>query len=163
MKLKTFFSFVLLAVVSLLLILTLGGCCKKTVAPIAGTVTTDSIITDRTIVPRDTTIFTPAVGVGMVIPLAEIKSGLKPIETKNKQASVKVTLEGKSLNIDCNCDTLAIRATLYDMYESSLRKQQTINTIVREVKYIPLVVKLLAWIGGAALLAIGFLLIRKFL
>lgn len=157
---KLFSASLLLFVCSVMLLV---GCSRKVTPPTSSKVTSDSIITDRYVIERDTTLKTPSALVGLKIPLTTIKEGFKPVENSKKQSKVSAKVENGNLVVDCKCDSLEIAAKIRDTYESALRKTTTVETITQEVRYVPWYIKLLAWIGAFALTGLVVLLARKFL
>lgn len=127
------------------LIIALSSCCKK-VLPVQNKVI-DSIKVETKVIERDTVIVTDTAFVSVAAPVKELKPGMKPITKKSKQAKVTISVnkQGK-LIADCECDTTKILAQLKDTYQQSV--QTKVITQNQKEKYIPWLVKVLAYIGG---------------
>ncbi|MNS03117.1 hypothetical protein D3C72_344450 [compost metagenome] len=141
------------------LVLVMSGCSRKGAAPPGKSVveTNDRV---TLIFERDTNIYSPEAAAGLHIPLSEVKQGLKPVKKSNKQATVTAQVVGNQLYVDCECDSVAIAAKIRD----TETRQTSVKTVTEtvQVKFIPLFVTVLAWIGGASILVGVFSALRLF-
>ncbi len=171
----------------LLSIALLSSCCREAVPVNSTTVVHDTTFVESRVIERDTTIIYPGSSTQLIIPVKDILEtsdhrpqralisgpkhlGPPSVVTESKapwsavrgQSSLTATIKGTDLRIDCDCDTLAIEAKLYDTYQKEHKQKTTETTITKEVKFIPQWIKVLAWSGGAFYLFMGIGVIRKF-
>ena len=129
---------------------------------------------------RDTVFVTNASSVSTSLPITDphFKSAFKALSKTFKNATVSAKIVGDSLQIDCKCDTLFIKAQLRDTYEKEYHSRQR-DSLLNEFratsekenktileKHVPGWVKFFAWSGGAlwlgVLLSVIFTLIHVF-
>jgi len=130
--------------------------CSGSKRMITNTVSTlDSTHVERSVKLRDTIIKVPSYKVGVF----EYQDRLseKPIKKSNGNASVELYKKNEIVYANASCDSLELQIKLKDSLIKSYRelitdKQTTLPPVA--VKYIPWIIKILAWIGGIALLLI---------
>lgn len=137
---------------AIVVLLALASCAKRPVA--SRTVVTDTTIV--TTVIRDTILYAPPAVAKLSINIDSIGEGQSVV---SNQARLKVERRGDTLSVDCECDTVAISAALKDTW-SVQRKHIREVEVIRE-QYIPRLIKLLAWIGAAAILLLLITIIRE--
>lgn len=118
----------------------------------------DTVERTVTIVERDTILQAPAAEATVSAPLKDLLNGAPmALKSRDKQASVTLTSDGKTLKAECKCDTLAIEAKLRDRVEQERRA--TLATITETVpkRFTPWWVVGLAAFGGVFLLLTGVL------
>lgn len=152
-----------------IVVIGLSSCCRKMYPVSVKEQTYDSTLVQTREVLRDTVIIIPEAQSSLQIDADEVaqalQTGSKPIvkEQTQHQATVKVKVSEKGIEAECHCDTMAIMAKLKDTYTDKEHIRVRIKTETVQVKYVPAMVKYLAWTGGIALvLGIG-LIIRKFI
>tara|TARA_B100000470_G_scaffold221958_1_gene214168 strand:- start:9163 stop:9681 length:519 start_codon:yes stop_codon:yes gene_type:complete len=145
-----------LALVTVLLILSAGGCKSKATLTESTTVR-DSTVTTVTVVPRDTLVKVPGDSLRLTTTIAELRKALYITETRNRVMAA-IGLQGDSLTVDCKIDSLLLELELRDTTINTLRdrleKTETVENVPE--KYVPFLVKLLAWVGGLTLVYLGF-------
>jgi hypothetical protein len=119
----------------------------------------DSIFVEKTktVTIVDTVIKIPASHVGLTFPCDSFKQGLNPVSKTVKNAKLTVHRQsGNSLKIDCNCDTVEIKAKLLHTLETEYKARSQIqnSTTVERVKYTPWHIIALAWLGGLFLIGL---------
>lgn len=110
----------------------------------------DTTIVERTITIHDTVFKTAPASVRTTLAVPcpdQFKKDFKPSSNRNKNATVKTSMVGDSLQIDCECDTIAIRAQLKNIYEKTDHNRTEVATRTVE-NNVPGFVKFLAWSGG---------------
>ena len=150
-----------LCVLALLLLVGMFTSCTRKVY-VTNTVT-DSVIVNNRVVVRDTVFHTLPASVDTVIFYEHLKTGDTFVK-KNGNA----TLKGKknkdnSLNLDCECDSLSIKARLVDSFSSvqSNRIETKVTTV--EKRYVPAFVRWLSIIGGACLVFVIAMIVLNIL
>lgn len=130
------------------------GC--KNIAPIVHTRTvTDTVFTEVETIIRDTVLIAPAAQVDIEMQVeAFLKESLNGFQKQFKNAKLNVVRVNDTIRIECECDTLALKAEIRDRYESEWRKTEIIEVREVPVKFVPWWVKTLAWIGGAVALVV---------
>ncbi len=149
------------AVLILILAFLLCSCGAKKIDLSERTTVTDSTFTTVRTVKRDTIITVPGDSIKLRIPIYDIKE--VPITRKNERATVTVRKERDTLIIDCKCEKYQQIIELQDTYIEKQRELITAlkKTVVIPEKYTPWYMKILAWIGGIALLLISAVTIIK--
>lgn len=124
------------------------GCAVKKPVVMERTVT-DTVTIKETVQVRDTVIVADSAKATVIIKQCEDIT-TEPIQAKSKQATVKVYKDKATgqIKADCECDTLAIKAQVQDKIKTEVRVKTVTDTKIVEKKFVPFVVKLLAWIGG---------------
>lgn len=156
-----------LGCLTILMLSSSWGCCKK-LYPVTE-VHKDTTIIKETVVVRDTVLTIPGASVGALIESGELKVENVPsdnrkriVDKENKQSRLTVDKDNSgNLYIDCDCDTVAIAAKLYDRYRQENRQKETVKTIIQAQKYTPFYIKILAWIGALSLGLTGLLLFTR--
>lgn len=145
-----------LALVTVLLILSAGGCKSKATLT-ESTMVRDSTVTTVTVVPRDTLVKVPGDSLRLTTTIAELRKALYITETRNRLTAA-IGLQGDSLTVDCKIDSLLLELELRDKTINTLRDRLEKKATVEYVpeKYVPFLVKLLAWVGGLTLVYLGF-------
>lgn len=143
----------------MLLMLLVSVACKAPLQP-PTQVVHDSIYVEKTttVTLHDTVFKTNPSQVTIMYPCdSGLKPNLKPVEKAFKNAKLKVERQGRFLKIDCNCDTLAIKAQLKTIIEKEVTARDKLRSEIIEKQIltpIPKVIIILAWIGGLSLLLI---------
>ncbi|MCH4824293.1 hypothetical protein ML462_14045 [Gramella lutea] len=145
----------------LLLVISLYGCGSQR-RPITNTVSTlDSTYVDSRIRLRDTVIKVPFQKVSISADQQDLTE--KPITKSNGKANVSLFKKDNVIYANAECDSLELQLKLKDSIISTFRQVKTDTTITlppERIKYIPWIVKILAWIGGLSLLYFGWKLFR---
>jgi Trk-type K+ transport system membrane component len=163
-----------LAIIGVMAALLMLGSCRAT-KPVM-TAFKDSTSTFLKVVERDTAITAPAAKASLTVAVADVWTASNDQATKDpttskligiaksKQARVTASVKDGRLQVDCNCDTVAIIAKLKDKYQSQSRTvTKTVTLPPVQIKYIPWYVSMLAWVGGLGILVLVLtLLARKF-
>lgn len=145
-----------------LIILLISVSCSRKAVLQESVVVRDTTYVETKVMERDTVILIMDSGVSVTLPknlpddfnkIPESKNG--KIKKKDGQARLVITDIQDSLLVDCNCDTLDIKAKLYDTFQKENRKIQTEKTITQRVRFIPKWVKVLAWSGVVFYVFIG--------
>lgn len=152
--------------ISILLALFVTACspCKN----VGSVVTTikDSTVVKTEIKYKDTTVYTPVDSASIMAMVKCPPSGVinTPVFTqKSKQATVVAQILNNILVAKCKCDSLEILLQQKETIISSYRLQAMTRAEVKVVreKYVPLWVKILAWIGAIlSLSGIGIISIK---
>ena len=142
----------LLSILALFLLL---GCGSKRM--ITNKVSTlDSTHVETSIQLRDTIIQVPFYKVA--VSSLQDKLTETPIKKTHGNASVELYKKNETIFASASCDSLELEIQLKDKlietYRELIKDTQTTLPPV-EVKYIPWIIKILAWIGGIALLILG--------
>ena len=136
------------------------GCGSK--RPIVNTVNTfDSTYVEKFVKIRDTIVKIPSSKVGVVADAKDLNE--EPIKRSNGNSTVELYKKNDSIFANASCDSLELQLKLKDSLISTYRLRETDTTITLppvEIKYIPWLIKILAWIGGLSLLYFGFRLFR---
>ena len=154
----------------LLFILVLAACSKKHFPTVSISQTIDSA---TVFTNRDTNIVSPAASTGLNIPffnllnldLNRLSTPFNLGESVSNQAKVKASVltdsvtNQKTLQIDCECDTLAIKATIKDKVQTVVKTTTVKETVVVREKFIPAIIKFFAWAGGLSILSLIILII----
>ena len=142
----------LLSILALFLLL---GCGSKRM--ITNTVSTlDSTYVKSSVKLRDTIIQVPFYKVA--VSSLQDKLTEKPIKRTQGNASVELYKKNETIFASASCDSLELELQLRDRIISTFRERSTDTQTTLpqiEVKYIPWIIKMLAWIGGIALLILG--------
>ena len=111
----------------LMALMILTGC--KTVKSSTETTTTitDTVYKDRLVIVRDTVLKTDPAKVKAAIPAEAFKGDLKPTKKQHKNAKLDIHKKGDTVYIECECDTLAIKAQLRDVYEKEYRARSELT------------------------------------
>ena len=142
--------------------------CSRKAVPQESVVVRDTNYVETKVIERDTVILIMNSGVSVTLPkilpvdfnkIPVSKNG--KIEKRDGQARLVITEIQDSLRVDCNCDTLDIKAKLYDTFQKENRRTLTEKNIVQQVKYVPKWVKVLAWSGAVFYVFIGVGIFRK--
>lgn len=132
------------------------GCSPK-VAPVTNIHQVDSVHTIVQVLTRDTNIIAPPAAARLQVKLDRVHEDMKPVSVVDKQAKIKLSITNRGeLLAECECDTLAIRASLKDT--NTLTKSEKAITKYPPpelIKYVPWYVKILAWVGGLVLIYVG--------
>lgn len=139
------------------------GCSPK-VAPVANIHQVDSVHTIVQVLTRDTSIIAPPAAAQMQIKLDRVHEDMKPISVVDKQAKIKLSITNRGeLLAECECDTLAIQASINDT--NTLTKSESVITkyVTEEIRFIPWYVSILAWVGGLTMLYVGIHFVFKWL
>lgn len=142
-----------IAILSMMAVLTVG--CKHT-APTVQTVTVhDTTYTETRIVERDTVLLAPASQVDVSMQVDQLlNAASNRFEKQIKNAKLSIVRVNDTINIGCECDTLALAAKIRDRYINRWRKTLTSEVKTVPEKFVPGYVKILAWIGGGVSLII---------
>ncbi|MBK5213367.1 MAG: hypothetical protein JJE55_06880 [Flavobacteriaceae bacterium] len=143
--------------------LTLGSCgtgrlSKETIHTVK-----DSTVTEVTYHKHDTVIVIPGDTTRITVPISEITK--EPIKRKNGRTTAIITRDGDNVNVECITEELQQRLELFDKVIQQLRtiQESEKTTIEVPVKFVPWTTKILAWIGGIALIGLVALVGFKFL
>lgn len=149
---------------ALIVIVLLASCGAKKPTVIGRDVTVkDSVSVTSSFEPAVQTFTIPAESTGVSATIDELTE--KPVT--NTTGNITATLSRKRDQINCECHTEELEKQIEWLketiqYERSQTKTETITQEV-EVKYTPLYVKILAWIGGISLALFGLsAAIKKF-
>lgn len=139
----------------LLLIIFASGCCSQKTASID----THTTVKDSTVVsfePVDTLISVPEDKVKVVVPVSEL-SEIPLVKTGNR-TRLSIAMVDEVITAECRADELKQEIELLQKTIDHYKKTETTTTetIIEEVKYVPWLVEVLAWIGGIALALVGF-------
>lgn len=106
-----------------------AGC--KTVKKTSETTTviTDTVFKDRTVTIRDTIIKTEPAKTTVAMPSGDFKGDLKPIQKQFKNANLNIHKKNDTIYIECECDTIAIKARIRDVYEKEYRARSNLTTV----------------------------------
>lgn len=149
-SMKTFKTILLCLVVMVTCstILSTAGC--RSLRPAHESIISDSTKIEKSVTPRDTTFKTPTATVTVAVhvstPCPELKN--LNVDVTKDHARLTVKMDGDTLKAKCHCDTLAIRATLYDTFEKHSRVTASKTTKTVTVEVVPNAVKFFAWSGG---------------
>lgn len=148
-------------VMSCSIILSTAGCKSQSAL---GITIHDTLKVEKTIVVRDTVFKTipTAVKTTLYIPCPEFKKKFKTSLNQFKNVKQRATMVGDSLQINCLCDTLAIKAQLINTYEKTYRSKIEATKETVRIKYVPDWVKFFAWCGAAFWLIVLIKSILKF-
>jgi len=148
------------------LALLISGCAtRKAIQSANKTTIKDSIRVKTNYKYRDTTIY--IVGDTNTIKVPIIKIAEQPVYQKSRYTTLSLQRSGNNVVAECRLDSLALQLKLKDkeveMQRWYIEKQE--NTIVIPKKYIPKMIKWLAFIGGGFLLSLvmvfGFKYIKR--
>lgn len=138
----------------LLFLLCLGCGSKKRILSTKSRVIKDSISTQTRYKYRDTTIY--VVGDTNTIKVPIIKIGQQPIYQQSGFTTLSLQRQGNAIVAQCHLDSLAIELQLRDkeirMQRWYMERQEQTITIPK--KYVPKLIKWLAFLGGAFLIAL---------
>lgn len=125
-----------------------AGC--RLLRPAPEKIVHDNVTNTITRTERDTVLVTKKATVTMTVqlPCPEAGKTFDPLIKKNVNALLKLAVIGNTLTADCECDTVALKAKLYDTFQKSSHIRTETSTRTVEVKYVPGWVKFLAWSGG---------------
>lgn len=121
---------------------------------------TDTVTTVKTIIRRDTVLMKAESAASVTVPLTDIKPGFHTT-FKNKDASGVILEKEGQLELNCKCDSLEIVAHLKDIQISTLEKRNRLSTSLHPADSTSMMTKILAWVGGIALVFILLLVILK--
>jgi len=143
--------------------LTLVGCGTGRMAKETIRTVKDSTVTEVTYHTRDTIITVPGDTTRISVPFTEITN--VPIRKTTGRTTAIISRDGDNVNVECITEELQQRLELFDKVIQQLRtiQESEKTTIEVPVKYVPWLTKILAWIGGVAIGAIGVLVGIKFL
>lgn len=131
-------------------IVVLSSCgAKKTRVSEKTTVKDSTVVTFQ---PIDTIIKTPGESLKIVKPVNEISH--RPTIKQGKRTRLSVSMLDNILTVNCETEALEQKIRLLQKQVDHYREELTsIETVVPE-KYVPKLVKILAWIGGLFVLYI---------
>ncbi len=136
------------------------GC--RTAAPIIQTHTvSDTVWVETQTVIRDTVLTAPASRVQSDIAYTKLlNQALNGFEKQFKNARLTVKTIRDTVRITCDCDSIALEAKLRNKIIREMHKTQIKTTEQVPVRYVPKWIKILAWVGGIAvlMLLIGIIL-----
>lgn len=143
--------------------------CSRKIVSVQSEVVHDTLTVTKTIVERDTIIQVPGSSIAyqLPIPIPKMFTGVEGakngiIAKQEKQASLKITYSDHQIRIDCGCDTVQLKAKLFDTFQKEARKTVVEKTIVHQQRFVPKWVKVLAWSGSIFYLLLLIGLLRKF-
>lgn len=153
------------------MIFCLSSCSRKITSTSA---VLDSTVTEVKNIERDTVLTIGADSISVMLSLEELpvkvshheSSGmppaLKPIIKKGHRSTVIIEQSGDNLKATCICPEAEIKARLYDKLVTTLHQRKEASVKVVPQKFVPLFVKILAWIGAGALVYTAVRLIIKY-
>lgn len=144
-------------VIKILLLIFFVTACKsqKPIVDTTSKVVKDSTYVKERIIPKDTLIVVPADSLRLTARIQDITE--KEISKKVNRLRLSLKREGDKIIAKCNEDELLLQIALLEK-EIEIRKEvhtELQTTVNHVVKYVPKVVKWLAWIGGIFILLIG--------
>lgn len=158
------------AKIVLIMLVLIGTCaCSRKSVAVQSEITHDTLVITNTIIERDTIIQVAGALLSYQLPvpiphlfegIPEAKNGV--IAKQIAQATMKLTYKDNHIRIDCGCDTVKLKAKLYDTFQKELRKTVIEKTVVHRQRFVPKAVKVLAWSGGIFYLLVIIGLLRKF-
>lgn len=159
MKIKRLFFVVVFGV--------LAGCKIMQPAHI-NTAVYDSVSMEVQEVVRDTTISVPYEGLSDTIYLPcpdTVQNKFKPVLKQSESGRTKLAVKqsGNKMVVNCECDSVAIRAQLKNTYERVYKEKLQQNTETKKVQYIPYWAKFLVVSGVILWIILLIAFILKFL
>jgi len=142
--------------IGLLLLLITSCQCPKMMTDTK--VITDTLTIEKKIVERDTIFFTDTARVAVKVPVLKLKDAskpFKPIIKQHKNVRVIIKRVRDTIRFTAECDSIELAAKIKDRFIKEHHKKETVKTEIVQMRYIPKLVKLLAWLGGIALVLIG--------
>lgn len=150
----------LIAIIAFVLLTSCGG--QK--RPVVTTVNTiDSTEVEKTVRFRDTLIAIPSYKVDVAVPVNELTS--QPVTRQNERAKIELFKKDDVVYATASCDSLELQLKLRDSIIKSLRTVRTDTKVTlppERIKYVPWIVKALAWIGALFLLFVVGRVVMKF-
>lgn len=148
----------------LLTIIVFMVACRSTV-PAVHTEQKDSVAVSEHVTYQDTSIVISGDQAHITTDLTigdSVKAELPEVTVRSKTASIKVSVHKGLLKADCNCDSTEHKLRLAQTEITKLHVKQFSETQIITEKYVPLLIKILAWIGGGACLSVVILCLRFF-
>ena len=106
-----------------------------------------------TTIERDTTVYTPLVKSSLIMRVDSLADIGEATKTKD-HATVKVVYKDNYVYIDCTCDSLAHEITIRDQLIEKLKTIDRTTIRVDKEKVVPLMYKIMGWIGFLALVVL---------
>ena len=162
-NIKVKYKAIIMIVIMLCLLVTgLSACKPKALSYTKETILKDSIRTSVNYIKRDTTIVVPGDTLSLRVPIYNLSEIPTTIRTSNGTTLSLQRIENDVL-AQCGREDLEKIITLLERENTYYRTQlnQVAETQEVEVKYVPLLVKILAWIGGLGVLYFIFWIGRK--
>ena len=112
----------------LILILGLSSCLPK---PIVSTKTATNTTTDSKIVVRDTVIKIEQNNAALIASLEALKNAKQAIVYRDGRASISVEYKRDTIYAECQCDSVAIKAQLFDQYFSKVVETENETSVTK--------------------------------
>lgn len=128
-------------------------------------VITDTLTVEKKIIERDTIFFTDTARVAVKVPVLKLKDTskpFKPIIKQHKNARVIIKRVRDTIRFTAECDSLELAAKIKDQFVKEHHKKEIVKTEIVQMRYVPKLVKWLAWIGAIALVLAGVKIASKF-
>ncbi len=133
--------------------------CRSSKIVAETTETTDTTIIERTVTEHSVPVLSPRDTTFIELPIVMVKNGFKAEKKGSKNAKATIQVKDDTLHFDCECDSQQIIGKYLSENKTITNKTNTVTIRYVPVKYVPKGVKVLAWIGGVALLiSIGWFL-----
>ncbi|MBK5213632.1 MAG: hypothetical protein JJE55_08240 [Flavobacteriaceae bacterium] len=121
----------------------------------------DSTWTEVKYHKKDTTITIPGDVSYISLPISEITEN--PVKKSSGRSTATVSRSGDNIQVQCECaefkQTISYLETEITHLREIIDLQKQISTV--PVQFVPWYIKTLAWIGGAALVGVVFLIAKK--
>lgn len=111
-----------------IMLLGLSSCLPK---PIVSTKTATNTTTDSKTVVRDTIIKVEQNNAALIASLEALKNAKQPLVYRDGRASISVEYKRDTIYAECQCDSVAIKAQLFDQYFSKVIETENENTITK--------------------------------
>jgi hypothetical protein len=123
----------------------------------------DTTIVTRTIIERDTILIAPAASVKVKVPVPcpTFKESFNGVQKQFKQVGLEMHIEGDSLSVQCDCDSLEIKAKLRSEFEKQYHSTSDKTTVKVTEKHVPHWIVVLASIGALSLILLLVFIIQK--
>jgi hypothetical protein len=156
-----------LVAISMFVVISAAGCCNQRSVALTTTVhTVDSVRTVTEVQYRDTTIYVPGASVATTFDCdslvkALLKTPSKPFRKAFKQAQITLSADTTGrITATADCDEQAIEARLRHQITRQIRSTTTSERTEVPVKYVPIWVQVLAYIGAIAIVITSIKLFR---
>lgn len=135
------------------LLLALASCMPK---PITQTSTSETTTVDVKTVARDTIFKIDKSNAQLIASIEALKNAKQPTVYKQDRSTVKIEYRNDTIYAECQCDSVAIKAQLFDKYINTLVERETETTItkfkrqsiLKQLGIIALIIMILAFIGA---------------
>ncbi|MDP1708091.1 MAG: hypothetical protein Q8L89_03385 [Gammaproteobacteria bacterium] len=143
----------------------LASSCKTTSTASHQLTVTDTTQVDRSVRERDTLILIPSATALLNIALGDLTGLSRPWTVQSGHATISAVVLKDTLYMKAHCDSMTLELTMRDSIINTLRSRNSVSETVEIVRepFVPDFVKVLAWIGGIALLLLLIMLIVRML